>query len=86
MLSVSKNLPTDNYSVVVLSDNAGTKFNPKTNGRIRVKIPSHLGMVDFGGSFLQYNAKINPLELLQISLWGGLNLKVLQASLEIYEF
>ena len=59
MLSVSKNLPTDNYSVVVLSDNAGTKFNPKTNGRIRVKIPSHLGMVDFGGSFLQYNAKIN---------------------------
>lgn len=59
MLSVSKNLPTDNYSAVVLSDNAGTQFNPKTNGRIRVKIPSHLGMVDFGGSYLQFNAKIN---------------------------
>ena len=59
MLSVSKNLPTDNYSVVVLSDNAGSKFNPRTNGRVRIKIPSHLGMVDFGGSYLQFNAKIN---------------------------
>lgn len=59
MLSVSKNLPTDNYSVVVLSDNAGSSFNPRTNGRVRVKIPSHLGMVDFGGSYLQFNAKVN---------------------------
>lgn len=59
MLKVTQNLPVDNYSAVVLSDNAGTTFNPRTNGRIRIKIPSNLGMVDFGGSHLQFNAKIN---------------------------
>jgi len=70
MLRVSNSLPIDNYSTNVLSDSAGTTFNPKTNGRIRVKIPSHLGMVDFHNSHLQYTAKINPPSVSQEAVSG----------------
>lgn len=57
-LQVSNTIPIDNYSAVVLSDNAGTTFNPTTNGRIRVKLPSTLGMIDFHSSYLQFDAQV----------------------------
>ena len=58
MLKVSNSLPISNYSQVVISDNAGATFKPKTNSRIRVNLPANLGMVDFHSSYLQFKAKI----------------------------
>ncbi len=60
MLKVSNSLPIANYSQVVISDNAGATFKPKTNSRIRVNLPSTLGMVDFHSSHLQLDLKIVP--------------------------
>ena len=58
MLKVSNSLPISNYSQVVISDNAGSTFKPKTNSRIRVNLPANLGMVDFHSSYLQFKTKI----------------------------
>ena len=47
MLKASNSLPISNFSQVVVSDNAGSTFKPKTNSRIRVVLPAQLGMIDF---------------------------------------
>lgn len=60
MLKVSNSLPIANYSQVVISDNAGAVFKPKTNSRIRVNLPSTLGMVDFHSSHLQFDLAVKP--------------------------
>ena len=60
MLKVSNAMPVANYSQVVISDNSGATFKPKTNSRIRVNLPTTLGMIDFKSSYLQYETKILP--------------------------
>ncbi len=60
MLKVSNSMPISNYSQVVISDNAGATFKPKTNSRIRIELPTTLGMVDFHSSYLQFDTKIVP--------------------------
>tara|TARA_R110002012_G_scaffold304534_2_gene508079 strand:+ start:349 stop:1941 length:1593 start_codon:yes stop_codon:yes gene_type:complete len=58
MLKVSNSIPISNYSQVVISDNSGAIFKPKTNSRVRVNLPSTLGMIDFHSSYFQLNTKI----------------------------
>ena len=60
MLKVSNSMPIANYSQVVISDNSGATFKPKTNSRIRINLPTTLGMVDFKSSYLQFDTKILP--------------------------
>ena len=60
MLKVSNSIPISNYSQVVISDNSGAIFKPKTNSRVRVNLPSTLGMVDFHSSYFQFNTKVKP--------------------------
>ena len=60
MLKVSNSLPIANYSQVVISDNSGATFKPKTNSRIRINLPSTLGMVDFHSSHIQFDLKVVP--------------------------
>ena len=60
MLKVSNSMPISNYSQVVISDNAGAVFRPKTNSRIRLELPTTLGMVDFHSSYIQFETKIVP--------------------------
>ena len=60
MLKVSNSMPISNYSQVVISDNSGAIFRPKTNSRIRIALPTTLGMVDFHSSYLQFDTKIVP--------------------------
>jgi hypothetical protein len=60
MLKVSNSMPISNYSQVVISDNAGATFRPKTNSRIRIELPTTLGMVDFHSSVIQFETKIVP--------------------------
>lgn len=48
-------MPVENYSVVQQSEN-GTQFGP--NNKIRFRIGSHLGYVDFHTSYLQFNLEI----------------------------
>ena len=57
MLKVSNSIPISNYSQVVISDNAGATFKPKTNSRVRINLPSSLGMIDFHSSVIQLNTK-----------------------------
>ena len=54
-LNTSSNMPVENYSVVQQSEN-GTQFGP--NNKIRFRIGSHLGYVDFHTSYLQFNLEI----------------------------
>jgi len=58
MLSVSNTLPISNFSQVVISDNAGSKFAPKTNSRIRLQLPPSLSMVDFHSSYLKFDLQL----------------------------
>jgi len=60
MLSVSNSLPVSNYSVKVVSEANGTVFNPQTNSRIRLTLPSSLGMVDMHSSYLQCKFRVVP--------------------------
>ena len=60
MLKVSNSLPISNFSQVVVSDNSGSTFKPKTNSRIRVVLPAQLGMIDFHNSYLQMKFLLKP--------------------------
>ena len=51
-LKTSSLMPVENYSVVQQSEN-GTQFDP--NNKIRFRIGSHLGYIDFHTSYLQFN-------------------------------
>lgn len=48
-------MPVENYSVVQQSEN-GTQFGP--NNKIRFRIGSHLGYIDFHTSYLQFNLEV----------------------------
>lgn len=48
-------MPVENYSVVQQSEN-GTQFGP--NSKIRFRVGSHLGYVDFHTSYLQFNLEV----------------------------
>ena len=48
-------MPVENYSVVQQSEN-GTQFEP--NNKIRFRIGSHLGYIDFHTSYLQFNLQV----------------------------
>ncbi len=51
-------MPVENYSVVQQSEN-GTQFGP--NSKIRFRIGSHLGFIDFHTSYLMFNLQLqNP--------------------------
>ena len=54
-LKISQALPVENYSVIQQSEN-GTQFGP--NNKIRFRIGSHLGYIDFKTSYLQWNLEI----------------------------
>jgi hypothetical protein len=54
-LKTSQSMPVENYSVVQQSEN-GTQFGPNT--KIRFRIGSHLGYIDFHTSYLQWNLEI----------------------------
>ena len=60
MLSVSNSLPVSNYSVKVVSEANGSVFNPQTNSRVRLTLPSSLGMVDMHSSYLQFKLRVVP--------------------------
>ena len=54
-LKTSQALPVENYSVIQQSEN-GTQFGP--NNKIRFRIGSHLGYIDFKTSYLQWNLEV----------------------------
>lgn len=55
MLSVSNSFPVSNTSVLASSDNVGSEFNPETNSRVRITVPSNLGLLDPKNSYLKFN-------------------------------
>ena len=54
-LKTSASMPVENYSVIQQSEN-GTQFGP--NNKIRFRVGSHLGYVDFHTSYLQFNLEV----------------------------
>lgn len=54
-LNTSATMPVENYSVVQQSEN-GTQFGP--HNKIRFRIGSHLGYIDFHTSYLQFNLQV----------------------------
>lgn len=68
MLSVSNSLPVSNYSVKVVSEANGSVFNPATNSRVRLTLPSSLGMVDMHSSYLQFKFRVVPPAISQVAV------------------
>ena len=60
MLAASSAMPVANHSAVVISEASGAVFTPGTNGRIRIRLPPSLGMVDMKSSYLQFQLAIIP--------------------------
>lgn len=54
-LSVSQNVPVENYSVIQQSEN-GTQFGPLN--KIRFRIGSHLAYVDFHTSYMMFDLEV----------------------------
>tara|TARA_R110002072_G_scaffold102604_3_gene225551 strand:- start:1364 stop:3010 length:1647 start_codon:yes stop_codon:yes gene_type:complete len=67
-LKSSQVMPVENYSVVQQSEN-GTQFGP--NSKIRFRIGSHLGFIDFHTSYLMFNLQLqNPAAKMEFN--GGM--------------
>ncbi len=60
MFAVKESMPVVNYSTKIISDQAGSVFDPTNNSRIRVKIPASTSMIDLRNSYLQFEMKVNP--------------------------
>lgn len=60
MLAASTAMPVANHSAVVISEASGAVFTPGTNGRIRIRLPPSLGMVDMKSSYLQFQLQVIP--------------------------
>lgn len=60
MLSASSAMPVSNYSTTVISEASGAVFRPGVNGRIRIRLPASLGMIDPHSSYLRFNLAVIP--------------------------
>jgi len=52
-------LPVANYSTRIISDAAGSVFDPQNNSRVRINIPPSVAMVDPFNSYIQCDMKVN---------------------------
>lgn len=60
MFAVKESMPVVNYSTKIISDQAGSVFDPVNNSRIRVNVPASNSMIDLRNSYLQFEMKVNP--------------------------
>ena len=60
MLAASNAIPIANHSAVVISEASGAVFRPGVNGRIRIRLPPSLGMLDMKSSYLQFQLAVIP--------------------------
>ena len=60
MFAVKESMPVVNYSTKIISDQAGSVFDPTNNSRIRVTVPASTSMIDLRNSYLQFEMKVNP--------------------------
>ena len=60
MLAASNAMPIANHSAVVISEASGAVFRPGVNGRIRIRLPPSLGMLDMKSSYLQFQLQVIP--------------------------
>lgn len=58
MFSVQNSLPVSNYSTKVISDQAGSVFDPVNNSRIRINVPSSMSMIDLRNSYVQFEMQL----------------------------
>ena len=58
MFAVKESMPVMNYSTKVISDQAGSVFDPVNNSRIRINVPSSLSMVDLRNSYIQFEMSV----------------------------
>ncbi len=58
MFAVQESMPVVNYSTKVISDQAGSVFDPVNNSRIRINVPSSLSMVDLRNSYIQFEMSV----------------------------
>ena len=58
MFSVKESMPVINYSTKVISDQAGSVFDPVNNSRVRINVPSSLSMVDLRNSYIQFEMSV----------------------------
>ena len=68
MLAASSAMPVANHSAVVISEASGAVFTPGTNGRIRIRLPPSLGMVDMKSSYLQFQLAVIPPASSQVAV------------------
>ena len=52
MFAVKESMPVVNYSTKIISDQAGSVFDPNNNSRIRINVPASNSMIDFTRSLL----------------------------------
>jgi hypothetical protein len=68
MLAASSAMPVANHSAVVISEASGAVFTPGTNGRIRIRLPPSLGMIDMKSSYLQFQLAVIPPASSQVAV------------------
>lgn len=68
MLAASNAMPIANSSQVVISEASGGVFRPGVNGRIRIRLPPSLGMVDMQSSYLQFQLAVIPPASSQVAV------------------
>jgi len=68
MLAASSAMPVANHSAVVISEASGAVFAPGVNGRIRIRLPPSLGMVDMKSSYLQFQLQVIPPATSQVAI------------------
>ena len=68
MLAASNAIPIANSSQVVVSEASGGVFRPGVNGRIRIRLPPSLGMVDMQSSYLQFQLAVIPPASSQVAV------------------
>ena len=59
MFAVKESMPVVNYSTKIISDQAGSVFDPNNNSRIRINVPASNSMIDLRNSYVQFEMKVN---------------------------
>jgi hypothetical protein len=80
MFSVENSLPVQNYSTKVISDQAGSVFDPVNNSRIRLNVPSSMSMVDLRNSYVQFELALKAPAGAGTSAAAGNNTYIMELS------
>lgn len=78
MFAVKESMPVVNYSTKIISDQAGSVFDPVNNSRIRINVPATTSMIDLRNSYVQFEMSVKPSSSAGTSAAAGNNTFVMK--------